>query len=113
MASDRFAETRARRALQGLGIDMPESLTRAASTRNEVHVAPNEVVRVNCRPDQRLRREGLLCRALPDASYFPRILGYSGETGYDFVVVERKPGSGIAGRPDAHGVRRVDLPQAG
>ena len=92
MGQDRFAETRARRALQGIGLDNPPTLVRAASTRNEVHVAPHQVVRINRRPDQRLRREGLLCRALPDERYFPHVLGYAGETGYDFVVVERKPG---------------------
>ncbi len=96
MGQDRFAETRARRALQGIGLDNPPSLIRAASTRNEVHVAPHQVVRINQRPDQRLRREGLLCRELPETSYFPKILGYSGETGFDFVVVERKPGVAVS-----------------
>jgi len=96
MGLDRLAVTRARRALQGIGLELPETLVRAASTRNEVHVAPRQVVRVNCTPDQRLRREGLLCRSLPDEWYFPRVLGYSGETGYDFVVIERKPGVAVS-----------------
>jgi aminoglycoside phosphotransferase len=96
MKSDRLAETRARRALQGIGQAIPESLVRAASTRNEVHIAPRQVVRVNCTPDKRLRREGLLCRSLPAERYFPTVLGYSGETGYDFVVIERKPGVAVS-----------------
>ncbi len=96
MGQDRFAETRARRALQGIGLDNPPTLIRAASTRNEVHIAPHQVVRINRRPDQRLRREGLLCKELPNERYFPRVLGYSGETGYDFVVVERKPGVSVS-----------------
>jgi aminoglycoside phosphotransferase (APT) family kinase protein len=53
-------------------------------------------VRVNCTPDKRLRREALLCRSLPAERYFPTVLGYSGETGYDFVVIERKPGVAVA-----------------
>ncbi|NNE95254.1 MAG: aminoglycoside phosphotransferase family protein [Acidimicrobiales bacterium] len=107
MSSDRFAQTRARRALQGLGLELPDTLVRAASTRNEVHVAPRQVVRVNCRPDQRLRREGLLCQALPGESYFPNVLGYSGDTGYDFVVIERKPGRAVSRAwPDMDKTRR-------
>ncbi len=96
MNVDRLAETRARRALQGIGQAIPESLVRASSTRNEVHVAPRQVVRVNCTPDKRLRREALLCRSLPDKRYFPTVLGYAGETGFDFVVIERKPGVPVA-----------------
>lgn len=89
---DRLAATRARRALQGIGIDAPAVLERAQSTRNEVHVSSHHVVRVNRQPDQRLRREGELCRDLPDRRWTPKVLGYSGRTGFDFVVVERKPG---------------------
>ena len=96
MGQDRFAETRARRALQGIGLENPPTLIRAQSTRNEVHIAPHQVVRINRQPDQRLRREGLLCQELPDEPFFPRILGYAGETGYDFVVVERKPGVSVS-----------------
>ena len=96
MPRDRIAETRARRTLQGIGLEVPPHLERASSTRNEVYIGPKQVVRVNCHPDQRLRREAMVCRALPEARYFPRVLGYSGETGYDFVVVERKPGVAIS-----------------
>lgn len=88
--------TRARRALQGIGIDAPESMARAPSTRNEVHVSSHYVVRVNRRPDQRLRREGELCLSLPDQRWAPKVIGYAGRTGFDFVVVERKPGVALS-----------------
>ncbi len=93
---DRLAQTRARRAMQGVGLRASERIERAASTRNEVHVSPHYVVRINRRPDQRLRREGLVCQSLPPERWTPSVVGYSGETGFDFVVVERKPGVALS-----------------
>lgn len=95
-ADQRIAKTRAKRALQGLGFDASPPMVRAASTRNEVHVSDTHVVRINPRPDQRLGREGQLCTALPPESWAPSVVGYSGGTGFDFVVVERKPGIAVS-----------------
>ncbi len=95
-AEQRIAKARAKRALQGLGFDASGPMTRASSTRNEVHISNHHVVRINPRPDQRLGREGQVCTALPDFSWTPHVLGHSAGTGFDFVVVERKPGRAIS-----------------
>ncbi len=87
-----FAQARARHALRTAGFDDPKILERASSTRNEVFLSPDLVVRVNRHPNQRLRREALLCRHLPDAPWAPEVLAYGGEVGADYLVVKRQPG---------------------
>ncbi len=87
-----FAQARARHALRTAGFDDPKVLERASSTRNEVFLSDDLVVRVNRHPNQRLRREALLCRHLPDQPWAPEVLAYGGEVGADYLIVKRQPG---------------------
>ncbi|MEZ5378006.1 MAG: aminoglycoside phosphotransferase family protein [Acidimicrobiales bacterium] len=91
-----FAQARARHALRMAGFDDPKTLERASSTRNEVFLSPDLVVRVNRHPNQRLRREALLCRHLPDAPWAPDVLAYGGEVGADYLIVRRRPGAPLS-----------------
>lgn len=87
-----FAQARARHALRMAGFDEPRHLEPASSTRNEVFIASDLVVRVNRQPNQRLRREALLCRHLPEVPWAPQVLAYGGEVGADYLIVRRRPG---------------------
>lgn len=93
---DRLALVRARRALGGAGLPGGEDLTRASSTRNEVYLGREYVVRVNKQTNQRLRREAILCGELPDYSWTPKIVAYGGEMGADFLIVKRHPGINLS-----------------
>jgi aminoglycoside phosphotransferase (APT) family kinase protein len=59
---------------------------------NEVWMTPELVVRVSCRPEQRLRREAQLSHALPPEVGYPPIVGYGAEMGSEWLVLERLPG---------------------
>jgi hygromycin-B 7''-O-kinase len=110
-----FAQARARQALKNAGLPVEEELFRASSTRNEVFVGEQHVVRVNRHPNQRLRREALLCRFLPDAEWAPQVVAYGGELGADYLIVRRLPGAPL-GRcwPDmSMGLRRSAIRQLG
>lgn len=87
-----FEEARARHALQGAGLDSRMPLQRASSVTNEVWVSDAYAIRVNRRPDQRLRREAALGPLLPAEIGYPRVVAYGGELGADWLVCERVPG---------------------
>lgn len=110
-----FAQARARHALRTAGLPDDPAMVRASSTRNEVFIGTNHVVRVNRHPNQRLRREALLCHYLPDASWAPQVVAYGGEVGADFLIVNRLPGSPLAHCwPDMSvGQRRSAIEQLG
>ncbi|MCD9622306.1 phosphotransferase family protein [Rhabdothermincola salaria] len=91
-----FAEARARRALTEAGLDYTMPLTRASSVTNEVWLAPEHVIRVNRRPNQRLRREAYLGPLLPPAIGYPEIVAYGGTLGADWLVMRRQPGEVLA-----------------
>lgn len=93
---DRLALVRARRALGMANLPGAESLTRASSTRNEVYLSPDHVVRVNKQPSHRLRREAELCQILPNYSWTPKVVAYGGEVGADFLIVKRQPGTNLS-----------------
>lgn len=93
---DRLALVRARRALAGAGLAGGEELTRASSTRNEVYIGREYVIRVNKQPSHRLRREAALCNALPNYSWTPKVVAYGGEVGADFLIVKRLPGINLS-----------------
>ena len=88
-----MAEARARRALAQAGLDAGVELTPASSVTNEVWLTPDHVVRVNRRQNQRLRREAALAPTLPDIVGYPAIVGYGGQVGADWLIVERVPGT--------------------
>lgn len=90
--SDSFAMARARRALADAGLDYQMPLRRADSVTNEVWVADDYVVRVNRRPNQRLRREAALGPVLPSTVGYPGVVAYGGAMGADWLVLERRPG---------------------
>ncbi len=94
--TDPFAITRARRALQHAGLPIDGEVVRANSTRNEVLMCGNYVVRVNREPNQRLRREAALCAELPIRSWTPRVLGHGGDIGADYLIVARRPGEPLS-----------------
>jgi aminoglycoside phosphotransferase len=91
-----FAEARARRALEGAGLDISMPLQRASSVTNEVWLADDYVIRVNRHPNQRLRREAALAPQLPAELNYPRIVAYGGELGADYLIAERVPGLVLA-----------------
>ncbi len=91
-----MAEDRARRALRQSGFDATGLLERADSTRNEVFVSAEHVVRVNRTLDRRLRREAALYRMLPMEPWAPRLLATGGESGRDYLVLHRHPGAPLS-----------------
>jgi len=91
-----MAMARARHALMQAGLDADVPLEAASSVTNEVWLSPTHVVRVNRRPNQRLRREAALGPALPAEIGYPTVVSYGGQMGADFLVVERVPGAPLA-----------------
>lgn len=83
---------RARRALAEAGLDPDVEIERASSVNNEVWLTPDLVIRMNLQPDQRLRREATLAAALPAEIGYPAVLGYGGEMGCEWLLLERVPG---------------------
>lgn len=83
---------RARKALAAAGLDQSVPLTRASSVTNEVWLSDELVVRVNRRPNHRLRREAALAELLPASVGYPRTIAYGGELGADWLIAERRPG---------------------
>jgi hygromycin-B 7''-O-kinase len=94
--ADSFAEARARRALIAAGLRSDLALTRASSVTNEVWLSDEFVIRVNRRPNQRLRREAFLGPMLPPAVGYPEVIAYGGELGADWLIVRRRPGEVLA-----------------
>ncbi|MEQ8840351.1 MAG: aminoglycoside phosphotransferase family protein [Acidimicrobiales bacterium] len=92
-----MAMARARHALLQAGLDSTVSLEPASSVTNEVWLTPTHVVRVNRRPNQRLRREAILGPSLPDEIGYPMVVAYGGRMGADYLVLKR-----IEGKPLAH-----------
>jgi hygromycin-B 7''-O-kinase len=90
--SDSFAMARARRALEEAGLPVDLELERASSVTNEVWIGDRYVVRVNRRPDQRLRREAALGPLLPPEVGYPTIEAYGGQLGADWLILHRVPG---------------------
>jgi len=92
-----MAMARARHALMQAGLDASVPLEAASSVTNEVWLTPNHVVRINRRPNQRLRREAILGPSLPAEIGYPMVVAYGGRMGADYLVLRRIPG-----RPLAH-----------
>ncbi len=92
-----MAMARARHALLQAGLDSTVPLEPASSVTNEVWLTPTHVVRVNRRPNQRLRREAILGPSLPDEIGYPMVVAYGGRMGADYLVLKR-----IEGKPLAH-----------
>ena len=91
-----LAEARARQALRAANLPFDGILTRASSTSNEIHMSDGEVIRVAEIANVRLARETGLYPYLPDAPWRPNLI-VRGETGgYDYVILERKPGQPLA-----------------
>lgn len=93
---DRLALIRAKRALILAKLPGGDSLARASSTRNEVFLSPEHVIRVNKQPSHRLRREAALCRSLPNYSWTPKVVAYGGDVGADFLIVKRQTGVNLS-----------------
>lgn len=89
-------EMRARRALADCGLPTDTHLHRAPSTRNDVFLSSQHVIRINRRPNNRLHREALLIRSLPDLGWKPRIVASSAGTAADYLIVARLPGSPLS-----------------
>ena len=89
---NRFAEARARIALDSAGLNRDQPLEPASSVTNEVWIGRDVVVRVNSLPNNRLRREAALASVLPPQVDYPPIVAYGGELGADYLVLGRRPG---------------------
>lgn len=85
-------ELRARRALASVGLRPDVHLEPAASVNNEVWMTPDLVVRVSCRPEQRLRRESQLAQILPPGVGYPPMVGWGAEMGSEWLVLHRVQG---------------------
>lgn len=96
MGVNTLAVARARIALDAAGLNPDVALTRASSVTNEVWLTPDLVVRVNSRPDHRLRREADLARTLPLNVGYPPIIAYGGELGADWLILERVRGKALS-----------------
>ena len=94
--ADRFAVARARHALKQAGLPTDSEVLQANSTRNEVLITGDYVVRVNKEPNQRLRREAALVESLPARSWTPKIIGHGGDIGADYLNVARRPGQPLS-----------------
>lgn len=91
-----LAEIRARKALQESGLPHNVSLSRANSTRNEVFITDQYVIRFNQSPTKRLYREAELCRQLPRFGWTPQIVAHGGRPGADYLIVGRLPGTSLS-----------------
>lgn len=91
-----MAMARARHALLHAGLDSTVALEAASSVTNEVWMSDHHVIRVNRRPNQRLRREAILGPSLPAEIGYPMVVSYGGQMGADFLVVLRVPGDPLA-----------------
>ena len=91
-----MAMARARHALLHAGLDSTVPLEAASSVTNEVWMTEHHVIRVNRRPNQRLRREAILGPSLPAEIGYPMVVSYGGQMGADFLVVLRVPGEPLA-----------------
>jgi aminoglycoside phosphotransferase len=87
-----LAQARARKALAAAGLDGDVPLARANSVTNEVWLTPDVAIRVNRRPDHRLRREAELAPLLPPEVGYPEIVSYGEHSGFDFLIQRRRPG---------------------
>lgn len=96
LMSHRLGQVRARQALRSARLPYQDDLERASSTRNEIYLSSRHVVRINTRASHRLRREALLYEHLPQHHWSPRLAATGGETGADYLIVERKPGAPLA-----------------
>ena len=91
-----MAMARARHALLQAGLDSTVPLEAASSVTNEVWLTPTHVVRVNRRPNQRLRREAILGPSLPQEIGYPMVVAYGGRMGADYLVLKRVAGEPLA-----------------
>lgn len=94
--TNRMAEMRARVALQEAGLPHDGPLVRANSTRNEVFIASEHVIRFNQQPNQRLKREAEICEILPPQSWTPQVVAHGGRPGADYLIVEKRPGASLS-----------------
>jgi hygromycin-B 7''-O-kinase len=90
--SSGLALARAKHALQAASLDPHVPITRVSSVTNEVWLTADYVIRVNRRPDHRLRREAELGPLLPDVVRYPEVVAYGTGTGFDWLVLRRRPG---------------------
>ena len=91
-----MAIARARHALLQAGLDSTVPLEAASSVTNEVWLTPTHVIRVNRRPNQRLRREAIIGPSLPAEIGYPMVVAYGGRMGADYLVLKRIPGEPLA-----------------
>lgn len=91
-----FAQARARHALDAAGFNPDTPLEQVSSVTNEVWLGREVVVRVNSVPNNRLRREADLARALPEEVGYPEVLAYGGDIGADYLILRRVPGQPLS-----------------
>jgi hygromycin-B 7''-O-kinase len=91
--SSGLALARAKHALAAAHLDTNVELTRASSVTNEVWLTPQYAIRVNRRPDHRLRREAKIGPHLPKEVNYPEVIAYGTGTGFDWLVVRRRAGN--------------------
>jgi hygromycin-B 7''-O-kinase len=91
------AEQRARRALQGAGLDPRARLVRARSEANEAWLGDGFALRVNFRGDLgRLRREAELARRVPPQVRYPAVLAHGDDGEIEWLVTQRVKGIELA-----------------
>jgi aminoglycoside phosphotransferase (APT) family kinase protein len=83
---------RARQALAEAGLDPSVELHRTSSVTNEVWLTDQHVIRVSRHPNGRLQRESRLAPVLPAELRYPEVIGCDTGTGFDWLIVARRPG---------------------
>jgi aminoglycoside phosphotransferase len=91
-----LAKARAKSALAAAGLDPGAPLERVSSVTNEVWLTADVAIRVNRRLSPRLRREAKLAPLLPPEVGYPEIVKYGTGSGFDFLILRRKPGNVLA-----------------
>lgn len=85
----------ARRVLATFGADLEQASRPATSASNEVWLADEIVLRMSRGNDGSLRRESALASILPTEVGYPTVVGYGVESGYEWMVTERLPGTNL------------------
>lgn len=92
VAVTRLARIRVASVLAAAGLPNDTPLERMSSVTNEVWRTPDFIIRVNRKPDGRLRREAFLSRHLPADISYPEVMAVSSSRDSDWVITKRIPG---------------------
>lgn len=94
VAVTRLASIRVANVVAAAGLPSDTPLERMSSVTNEVWRTPDFIIRINRKPDGRLRREAYISRHLPAEISYPKVMAISSNPESDWVITKR-----VSGRP--------------